>query len=116
MGKNQNSVVVLRIRLKFWWMMPMDVKDNHTKSEQDHFQPISAQSTPFNAHIGITNVHSAYARVGLWGTPVGPKVVKNDFFFKIVPRSPGCSNKWSRLFEPYLTHISPCKFLKPLEM
>ena len=33
MGKNQNSVVVLRIRLKFWWMMPMGVRDNHTKYE-----------------------------------------------------------------------------------
>ena len=35
MGKNQNSVVVLRIRLKFWWMIPMDVRDNHTKFEQE---------------------------------------------------------------------------------
>ena len=25
MGKNQNSVVVLQIRLKFWWMIPMGV-------------------------------------------------------------------------------------------
>ena len=33
MGKNQNSVVVLRIRLKFWWMIPMGVRDNHTKYE-----------------------------------------------------------------------------------
>ena len=23
MGKNHSSVVVLRIRLKFWWMLPM---------------------------------------------------------------------------------------------
>ena len=35
MGKNQNSVVVLRIRLKFWWMIPMGVKYNHTKFEQE---------------------------------------------------------------------------------
>ena len=35
MGKNQNSVVVLRIRLKFWWMMTMGVKYNHTKFEQE---------------------------------------------------------------------------------
>ena len=34
MGKNQNSVVVLRIWLKFWWMIPMGVRDNHTKFEQ----------------------------------------------------------------------------------
>ena len=35
MGKNQNSVVVLRIRLKFWWMIPMGVKYNHTAFEQE---------------------------------------------------------------------------------
>ena len=34
MGKNQNSVLVLQIRLKFWWMIPMGVKYNHTKFEQ----------------------------------------------------------------------------------
>ena len=35
MGKNQNSVVVLHIRLKFWWMIPMGVRDNHTKFEPE---------------------------------------------------------------------------------
>ena len=35
MGKNQNSVVVLPIRLKFWWMIPMGVRDNHTKYEPE---------------------------------------------------------------------------------
>ena len=35
MGKKQNSVVVLRILLKFWWMIPMGVRDNHTKFEQE---------------------------------------------------------------------------------
>ena len=35
MGKNQNSVVVLPIRVKFWWMIPMGVKYNHTKFEQE---------------------------------------------------------------------------------
>ena len=35
MGKNQNSIVVLRIRVKFWWMIPMDVKYNDTKFEQE---------------------------------------------------------------------------------
>ena len=35
MGENQNSVVVLQIRLKFWWMMPMGVMYNHTKFEQE---------------------------------------------------------------------------------
>ena len=35
MGKNQNSVVVLLIQVKFWCMIPMGVKYNHTKFEQE---------------------------------------------------------------------------------
>ena len=35
MGKNQNSVVVLWIWLKIWCMIPMGVKYNHTKFEQE---------------------------------------------------------------------------------
>ena len=35
MGKNRNSVVVLQIQVKFWWMIPMGVKYNHTKFEQE---------------------------------------------------------------------------------
>ena len=35
MGKNQNSVMVLWIWLKFWWIIPMRVRDNHTKCEQE---------------------------------------------------------------------------------
>ena len=35
MGKNQNSVVVLWISVKFWWMIPMGVKYNHTKFEPE---------------------------------------------------------------------------------
>ena len=35
MGKNQNSVVVLQIRVKFWRMISMGVKYNHTKFEQE---------------------------------------------------------------------------------
>ena len=35
MGQNPNSVVVLWIRVKFWWMIPMGVKYNHTKFEQE---------------------------------------------------------------------------------
>ena len=35
MGKNQNSVVVLQIWPKFWWMIPMGVKYNHTKFDQE---------------------------------------------------------------------------------
>ena len=33
MGKNHSSIVVLRIRPKFCWMLPMGVRDNHTKYE-----------------------------------------------------------------------------------
>ena len=32
MDKNQISVVLLWIRLKFWWMIPMGVKYNHTRA------------------------------------------------------------------------------------
>ena len=35
MGQNHNSVVVLWIRVKFRWMIPMGVKYNHTKFEQE---------------------------------------------------------------------------------
>ena len=35
MGKNQNSAVVLQIWVKFWWMIPMGVSDNHTKFEEE---------------------------------------------------------------------------------
>ena len=35
MGKNQNSVVVLWIWLKFWCKIPMGVKYNHTKFERE---------------------------------------------------------------------------------
>ena len=35
MGKIQNSVVVLWILVKFWWMIPMGVKYNYTKFEQE---------------------------------------------------------------------------------
>ena len=48
--------------------------------EGDHFQPMSPQSTPFNAQLEWCSVHDACARVGLRGSPVGPQVVKNDFF------------------------------------
>ena len=35
MGKNHSSIVVLRIRPKFWWMLPMGVRDNHTRYEPE---------------------------------------------------------------------------------
>ena len=33
MGPYHNSVVVLQIQLKFWWMIPMGMKDTQTKFE-----------------------------------------------------------------------------------
>ena len=44
MGKNQNSVMVLWIWLKFWCMIPMGVKYNHTKFEREtqRWQPGTA--------------------------------------------------------------------------
>ena len=36
MGKNHNPVVVLRIRLKFWWMIAMGVKYHHTQFEEEN--------------------------------------------------------------------------------
>ena len=33
MGENHSAVVVLWIRPKFWWMLPVRVRDNHTKYE-----------------------------------------------------------------------------------
>ena len=35
MGKKHNSVKVLQSRPKFWWMLPMGVRDNHTKYEPE---------------------------------------------------------------------------------
>ena len=35
MGQIQNFFVVLWIAMKFWWMIPMGVKYNHTKFEQE---------------------------------------------------------------------------------
>ena len=35
MGKNQNSVVLLGIRLKFRMTIPMGVRDKHTKYEPE---------------------------------------------------------------------------------
>ena len=53
--------------------------------EGDRFQLHYAQSTPFNPPLEWCGAHSARARAGLRGSPVGPKVVKR-FFFKVVPR------------------------------
>ena len=46
MGQNQNSVVVLWIRVKFWWMIPMGVKYNHTKFEQETRRTLTSPKKP----------------------------------------------------------------------
>ena len=46
MGKNKSSMLVLRIRPKFWWMLPMGVRDKHTKYELD--------VQPWRPRTGIT--------------------------------------------------------------
>ena len=55
MGKNQNSVVVLRIRLKFWWMIPMGVRDNHTKYEPEtqRWRPGTGVANGHNSILGV---------------------------------------------------------------
>ena len=49
MGKNHSSVVVLWIRPKFWWMLPMGVRDNHTKYEPQtqRWRPGPGVAPPF---------------------------------------------------------------------
>ena len=41
MKKNNSPVVVLQIQPKFWWMLRMGVRDNHTK-----YEPQTQQSQP----------------------------------------------------------------------
>ena len=53
MGKNQNSVVVLHIPLKFWWMILMGVKYNHTKFEQES-QRRRRERDPQGADLSFT--------------------------------------------------------------
>ena len=96
MGKNHNSMVALRIRSKFWWMLRMGVRDNHTKYEPDtqRWRPgtgVANVGPPFQnlrirAKMGLfgpkipleraTNggmkENSGYSKEGLWGT-VAPK-------------------------------------------
>ena len=62
--------------------------------------------------IGTTSMHGARARVGLQGSPLGPKVVKM-FFSKLFLDHLGCSNKWFQailsLSCPILAHASSPK-------
>ena len=57
MGKNQTSVVVLWIRVKFWWMIPMGVKYNHTKG---------ITSTAFERSLRIFATALEMSTLGQW--------------------------------------------------
>ena len=52
MGKNQNSVVVPQIGVRFWWMIPMCVKYNHTKFKQETQQWRVADLSFMNCSLG----------------------------------------------------------------
>ena len=52
MGKNHYSVVVLRMRPKFWWMLPMGVRDNHTKYEPE--------TQPWRPGTGVTSARPPF--------------------------------------------------------
>ena len=71
--KNHSSGVVLRIRPKFWWMLPMGVRDNHTKYELEtqRWQPgtgVASARPPFqNLHVinlqnSVNNICFFYER------------------------------------------------------
>ena len=69
MGKNHSSMVVLRIRPRFWWMLPMGVRDNHTKygPETQRWRPgtgvagaePSCQNLQFGAKISLFSPKTA---------------------------------------------------------
>ena len=75
MGNNRNSIPVLQIQLKFWWMIPIGVKHNHTTIEQEtqwwrpgmgvtsgrpRFQNLSkvAKKCPFGGNLVAQHVHA----------------------------------------------------------
>ena len=57
----------------------------------------------------------ACTRVGLWGSPLGPKVVKTDFFQRC-PWTTWGAQVVLGYFDPLLTHFGPCNFPKGLEI
>ena len=79
MGKNQNSVVALWIWLKFWCMIPMGVRDNHTKFEQEtqRWRPGTAvasggpqfQKLQFRAKTALEPIQNGHRKGKGWYTP-----------------------------------------------
>ena len=74
MGKNQNSVVMLQIWVKFWWMIPMDVKYNQTKFEQEKHSGGGRERDSQVADLSFKN-----CSVGQKTTIFGPKKPWNTF-------------------------------------
>ena len=68
MEKNHSSVVVLGIRPKFWWMLPMGVRDNHTKYEPEtqRWRPgtgVASAGPPFqNLRLGPKSAFFFFAQ------------------------------------------------------
>ena len=55
MGQNRNSVVVHQIPVKFWWMIPMGVKYNHTKSLSKKLNGGGRERDPQVADLSFKN-------------------------------------------------------------
>ena len=110
MGENQYSVVVLQIRAKFWWMMPMGVKYNHTKFEQEtprwrpgtvvarggpQFQKLQfrAKNSHFWAKTALEPIHNGQTKgKGCFGTKNGSKMGQKRIFATIILDHLGCTN------------------------
>ena len=73
MGKNQKYVVVLWTRVKFWWMIPMGVKYNHTKFEQE--------TQRWRSGTGFTSVGPQFQKLG------GGDSRKSDIMLKTPSRA-----------------------------
>ena len=52
MGKNHISIMVPGIQPKFWWMLPMGVRDNHTKYEPE--------TQPWRPGMGVASAGSPF--------------------------------------------------------
>ena len=91
MVKNQNSVVVLRIGPKFWWMVPMGVRDNHTKYEQE--------TQPWRPGTGVASAGPPFqnpqfrAKISL----ILPKTTLGPAENSEMKGNSGCSSRAARL-------------------
>ena len=79
MGKNHSSIVVLWILPKFWWMLPMGVRDNHTKYEPSGLRQAASGSPK--------------RWVPKWVNKVRQVQKKNRIFSKMILDHMACQNK-----------------------